>query len=186
VGLAAKLDAEPGPEELPAPPPGAAIGRGDAGGPSAQCAQQLLSGKVPAWQLLAVERSSGRLPGRSGLGRQGPGPCALLAALPRTRFLAATPGAHSHSLSAHGSWAQWTRYCSTAFWRPTAAWRWLKSCSWTAGGRSWTPRVSGRQQMEATRAPFPARLVRLGPPALRAPSARRPVSSGTPRPWRPL
>ncbi|KAI2545415.1 corticotropin releasing hormone receptor 2, partial [Homo sapiens] len=40
--------------------------------------------------------------------------------------LSVTPGAHSHSLSARGCGTRWTRHCSTACWRPTAAWRWLK------------------------------------------------------------
>ena len=49
-----------------APPPGAAIGRDLAGGPAAPCALQLLSAKVPTWQLRAIRRSVRRLSGRSG------------------------------------------------------------------------------------------------------------------------
>lgn len=127
----------------PAPPPGAAIGRDRAGGPAAPRAPHLLSARVPTWQPRAVGRGAARLPGRSELDGPGPGPRTPRTAHSGTQSLAATPGAYSHPLWARGSRARWTRRCSTACWRPTAAWRWPKSFSWTAGGCPWTPRVGG-------------------------------------------
>lgn len=66
--------------------------------------------------------------------------------------------------------ARWTRRCSTACWRPTAAWRWPKSCSWTAGGCPRTPRVGGGER-RGRRGLLPRRAECAPGPALRAPGA---------------
>lgn len=105
-----------------------------------------------------------------GAGRAGAGSRALRTAHSGTQCLAATPGAHSHFLSARGCRARWTRRCSTACWRPTAAWRWPKSCSWTAGGCPRTPRVGGGER-RGRRGLLPRRAECAPGPALRAPGA---------------
>lgn len=51
----------PAERSRPAPPPGAAIGRDRAGGPTAGCVLRLLSGKVQTWRSPTFERSAGRL-----------------------------------------------------------------------------------------------------------------------------
>lgn len=87
-----------------------------------------------------------KLSGWLGVGGEEPGRCTLW--LLRVAPAPSQPrGARTPTPSARGSGAQWTRCCSSACWRPTAAWHWPKSCSWTAGERPRTPKVSRRREI---------------------------------------
>lgn len=155
----------------PAPPPDAAIGRDRAGGPATRCALQaalLLSGRdLAAPGYPAPLRRAVRPVGAAQAGAK---PCRSFGAHSRARSPVAAPGAHSLSLSARGCGARWTWHCSTACWKPTAAWRWPKSCSGTAGRYPRTPRVGGGRADPAGAGSFPGTL---GAP--RAPRSERHV-----------
>lgn len=157
-GRATERGLPPGPwvggwRSRPAPPPDAAIGHDRTGGPAVQCASRS-SQLSPDW---AAPGDQAQRP-QVGAGRAGPKPGSL------GPGPAATPSAHSHSISARGwRWARWTRRCSPACWKPTAAWRWPESSSRTAGRWPWTPRVGGRRADPGGAGSFPARSERLEP-----------------------
>ena len=138
-------------------------------------------GSSPLRSRPGSSRRSNEAPGgcwQVGAGREDLRLCALSAAHSRTQPLAATPGAQSHSLSARGSGAQWTRHCSTACWRPTAAWNWPRSWFWTAGGCPCTPRVGERRADPGGAGSLSGALSVPGSPRS---SALRPASCGAPR-----
>lgn len=131
-------------------------------------------GSSPLRSRLGSSRRSTAVPGgcwQVRAGREKPRLCAVSATHSRTQPLAAT-------LGARGSGAQWTRHCSTACWRPTAAWSWPKSWFWTAGGCPCTPRV-GESRADPGGAGFlPGALGALGSPRS---SASRPAAPRGPQ-----
>lgn len=140
-------------------------------------------GSSPLRSRPGSSRRSSEAPGgcwQVGVGREELRLCALSAAHSRTQPLAATLGAQSHSLSARRSGAQWTRHCSTACWRPTAAWNWPRSWFWTAGGCPCTPRVGERRADPAGAGSLSGALSVPGPRA-RAPRALRPAAPRGPQ-----